>query len=324
MFKIQYKDGTVRSYEYGAIPTMVTGVSVTQNIDCIVKKGQKFQRGDTLCYNRDYFKLTSDGIPTFKMGVLMNIAFIENDNTIEDSSGVSKRAASRMGYEPVHRRSISIHKDSIVFDIVKLGQAVLNTHNLLIFDDGDIPQMFLKNEYIDEISELNRSTPKCKFSGKILRINVVYNCELSDMSESLRAVVKEITRPQNSKANFSNDPDEGFVKSKPLIGENKLGKVTVDEDSVVFDFYIQEKDSLDAGDKIFIASSLKSVISEIFEEPIIASDLKDVDTGKPLEIDCLFSQTSVSNRIVTSPMILGLGTRWCDALEKKLLDIWEA
>ncbi|MCP4394393.1 MAG: hypothetical protein GY804_09050 [Alphaproteobacteria bacterium] len=315
--KIKYKDGKVKTFQYGTVPTNNGGVYITQNISCDVEEGQKFKRGTTLLHNSDYFSITSDNVLTYKLGANLRIALMECDNTIEDSSGITRSGTAKLRFQPIHRRTIVLHKKCNVFDIAREGADLLNTDNLMVFDEGDIPDIFSTGLDLEELSELSRSMPKANHTGKVVKISCVYNCELKDMSDSLKKTVKKLIRKQDKLAAIADDSNSDFLPAKPLIGQEKLGKAIVSEESVVIDFYIQQLDSLDAGDKVVFGSSMKSINSEVLEYDLLAADIYD-EHNKRLQLDGLFSQTSIGNRVVNSPKILGIGQMWTDGMNKKI------
>jgi hypothetical protein len=67
------------------------------------------------------------------------------------------------------------------------------------------------------------------------------------------------------------------------------------------------------GDKIVFDSSLKSVTGKIHE---------DINTESDLKIDAVFSGSSISNRIVNSPIIMGMAERILETLEQQAIDIY--
>ena len=78
-------------------------------------------------------------------------------------------------------------------------------------------------------------------------------------------------------------------------------------------YYIQETVLADVGSKIVVDSSMKSIISDILENSV------STESGK--EIDVIFSCSSISNRIVCSPLIEGITESVMESLEKEITNM---
>jgi hypothetical protein len=321
VFKIRYKDGTEKTFKYGLVPTKNGGVYISQNIKCNVIKGQKIKKGDFLLYNEDYFIMTPDGIPTYSTGVNMYVAYVENSETMEDSAAFYKESAKKLGFNPIRRVTAVLHKDCNIYDNVDLNNFVYNTDTLLSYDDGDIPETFLKNiENLQDILDINKNKLIAEYTGKLVEIDIKYNCPLNEMSSSLQAYIKKYNTNKYKIAKIANNESD-FPKPKELIGERKIGKAIVDENSIVIDFYIQQDTSLETGDKTIFSSSLKSIPSKIIHMPFYAVDIKDKNNNQLL-LDAKFSASSDSNRIVLDNRIVGIGQRYIDKLKENIIDIY--
>ena len=77
---------------------------------------------------------------------------------------------------------------------------------------------------------------------------------------------------------------------------------------------IQEELGMEAGDKMVISNSLKSIVSHVAEKQHLS------ESGLP--VDILFSTTGVMNRIVSSPISVGIVERNMDALKQNVLTMY--
>ena len=84
----------------------------------------------------------------------------------------------------------------------------------------------------------------------------------------------------------------------------------------MFRFYIKQTLAVDGGDKVEFDGFLSSVVNEVIDG---GWDVED----KSVHIDALFSAIGISNRIINSPIIVGIGTRIAEQLEREILDIWK-
>jgi hypothetical protein len=80
-------------------------------------------------------------------------------------------------------------------------------------------------------------------------------------------------------------------------------------------FYIKEEIDAGIGDKIVYDSSLKSVISDVMDEPMV--------TQSGIEVDAVFSGTGINRRTITSPLTVGTVQRTLEKLEFNIIDMWD-
>jgi hypothetical protein len=171
-------------------------------------------------------------------------------------------------------------------------------------------------ETLDYLAKLNRVTPKAKFTGEIVKVEAYYSLPLTEMHQTLGKIVKDIIRLNNIKNKFSQGTSSSaqYPLSQPLPEGTKFKKVTFDKDTVVLRFFIKELITAGVGDKIVFDSSLKSVVG------VVTNDTPETESG--IKVDAVFSGSSISNRIVNSPMLVGIGERVLERLEESVLDIY--
>lgn len=320
MCKIQYKDGSIHTFPYGESFGVCSDLITTQKQQLIVQEGDKFKKGEILCYNPQFFEKDAYSRQVYwKHGVSSTVAFIEIAGDYEDSSTITKKFGEKLEIEPVQVRMITLDKNTFVHNYKHVGDMVDINDFLMVFEDAnvtDLSGMAKDNETLEYLAKLNRSTPRAKFSGKIVDIEMYLGCPVSEIHETLRTMYTEANRVKRARHRFTAGTPENLNNPdvKPITKGTKFKGVTFDENTVVIRYKIQEKLSAGVGDKIVIDSSLKSVISDVLADP--------VHTESGIEIDVLFSATSVSNRLVCSPLIVGIGERVLKELEKQCIDIW--
>lgn len=320
MCKIQYKDGSIHTFQFGELYGECADMVTTQKLELTVKVGDKFNRGDILCYNPQFFELdpTSRQVD-WKHGVPGMVAIMDCAGTFEDSNIITKRFGDKLEIEPVQLRAISFNANTFVHDVKKVGDQVDINDFLIVFEDAtmtDLSSVTTDDVALDYLAKLNRITPKAKFTGEIVKIEVFYSCPLSEMHPTLSKVVKDIIRTNNAKNKFSQGTSSSaqYPPSQPLPEGTKFKKVKFEKDTVVFRFFIKETITAGVGDKIVFDSSLKSVVG------VVIDDIPTTESG--VEIDAVFSGSSISNRIVNSPILVGVGERVLERLEESAIDMY--
>jgi len=307
--------------EYGDMYTNNGGGGFwcTQNIVINgFKEGDKVKRGDVILYNDKFFHAD----PTNKQvdlmfGTLANVAIIDNSFTVEDADIISGNLADKLEFNPVHLRDIVITKKTNVHKFADIDTHVNNTDPLMIFDQSELTDdMFGK---IDEetavlLGDVNRQTPKAKFTGKVVRIDAYYMGSTNDMSESAKKLVNHINHIKALKYQSAKGTDTGkdFYPSTSVTQSTRIGKVVIEEDTLIIRFYIQQEASCSGGDKIEFDSSLKSVCSAIEPDGWMSED-------GSVHCDALFSAVGICKRLINSPVLTGIANRCLEKVEQDIL-----
>lgn len=320
MCKIQYKDGTIHTFPFGEVYGECADMVTTQKLNLVVKKGEKFSRGDILSYNPQFFEYDpSTKQADWKHGVSAMVAIMDCAGTYEDSNIITHDLGQKLEIEPVEVRSLSISANTLIHSIKKMGDRVDINDPLMVFEDASVPDLdslSSNEEALEYLAKLNRMTPKAKVTGEIVKIEAFYSIPLQDMHPSLSRVVKEIIRVNTEKNRFSQGTSTSaqYPPSQPLPEGTKFKKVKFEKDTVVIRFFIKETLSAGVGDKIVFDSSLKSVVG------MVTNHQPQTESGR--KVDAVFSGSSISNRIVNSPILVGLGERVMEALEDTAVDIY--
>lgn len=322
LVKVKYKSGETVTFEFGHKQASVDGIYIDQPIVLNFKKGDKFKRGDILAYNSGFFipKHGSKQV-LWKHGVHANTAFLESGDTIEDSSAISSKLSKKLKMFPTHVRTIKVTNKTVLHDIVKVGDELESSDPLCVIEDEDISELSLVNEDDTEatelITDLNKKTPKAKHDGIVSKIDVLYSCEIDDMTPSLAKFVRNEVNKKNRKHNYSKDSSntDDFLKSTKVAVGTKYKNLEFDNDTIMIIIYITEDIGMSAGDKLVLDSSLKSVVGRVMYE--------EVRSDQGVDIDVLFGGISLSNRIINSPVRQGLAERILEKLEQDVLAIWD-
>jgi hypothetical protein len=324
MVKVEYSDGSVEVFHYGTDLTRNPGqgFDIKQNmvLSRDLKVGSRVKRGDVLAYNDKFFKQDPvSGHVDFMLGVTGRVAVVENDGTIEDSSIITKALADRLQFESVHARDVVINAGTTIHDFVDIGNHVSSTDALMIFDEADMPTDFKysdNKELMDMLGDLNRATPRAKFDGEIMRIEAYHSVPYTEMSKSVKAMVQHVRESTNAQASFAEGSSNSgeFPKHDTLPKDSKIGITALDNDTVMFRFYISHTSGMRGGSKLIYSSSLKSVVANVIQDTPIGAD-----DNEP--VDALTSWRGLNNRLVFGVVLTGLASRIVNDLEKRIVEL---
>lgn len=285
------------------------------------KKKDKVKQGDVIVYNDQFFQADPTNKQVdFMFGKLVNIVFIDAASTVEDSNIISEKLANELGFNPVHPRDIIISKTTNIHKYAAVGTKVSNTDPLMIFDQSEMTEdMFGK---VDEetavlLSNVNRQTPRAKFSGKIVKIDAFYLGTTEGMSNSARNLVNAINREKAKKYQQAKgtSSSSSFYPATDIKQSTRIGATVLDEDTLIIRFYVQQDTVCASGDKAEVATSLKSVCSSVSPESWVTED-------GSITCDMLFSQLSSHKRLINSPTLMGISNLCLERIERDVLDMY--
>lgn len=194
---ITYKDGTSRSIELGRRFGTVAGTTMPHHLETPLKVGDKVKKFDIVAFNSDYFKLDpfNPKQAIMKTGIIAKTALLECADTLEDSSVISEETAAKLASYVTKVREIVVKFDQNIHNLVKVGDEVdIETILCTLQDPFANNSSVFDEEALASLKLLSAYTPRAKYKGKVEKIEVFYNGDTEDMSESL----KEITHHSNS------------------------------------------------------------------------------------------------------------------------------
>lgn len=293
---VEYSDGERVGVELGRRYGNASGLTIPHYVTSDLVQGQSFKEGDPISYNTGFFErdaLNPKQI-VYKTSMMCKIALMESPDTLEDSSALSKRLAKRLSAEQTKIKDIVVSFGQEIHRLVKIGDVVEPESVLCIIEDElSARSGLLDSDSLDTLRIMEADTPLAKISGMVERIEVFYNGEIEDMSQSLRAIVEAsdarlVKRFESAgKEAFSGDVGDDFrIGTDPLMMENACIRI-----------YMTANVAAGVGDKGVFFNQMKTVFGRVFDDDIVAED------GTP--IDVIFGQVSIDNRIVGSPPIIG-------------------
>jgi len=276
-----------------------------------VKKGDKVSEGDCLYYDKGYFEpdLFDPKKVIYRAGTVANVAFNEIQETWEDAGMISKKLADETTMDYVKVRDVIINASDNVYKVVKPGQEVKGTTPLFILTTGI-------EDFGDEIDEKTlellttylSSSPKAKYEGVIIKIQVFYNCDKKDLSPTLRKLVNETK-------NFNYIKETGETYDSKVDSSYSVRGKPLEEGKVHIKFYIKINADMGTGDKGVFANQLKTTITTVYDYPIVN------ESGE--NIDALFSYKGVSARIVSSTDLMGTSAKILELIGKKAVELYK-
>lgn len=245
---VTYKDGSTKQVEIGRRYGSSGGFNTAHDITTHLKKGDKVKKGDAIAYNSDFF--TSDpmkpGKLAMKTGVLGKVALIEHPYTFEDSTAITRNFGENTRVKTVVKKEVVVNFDQSIHRLAKPGTVVKIDDPLCYIEDSITHDGNLFDENsIDLLRNLSKSAPKSSINGVIDKVEVFYNGDKEDMSESLMKIANasdnKLVALQKAlgKKPYTGEVDDTYrVDGNPLL-----------VDTAVIVFTISSNQGISVGDK---------------------------------------------------------------------------
>lgn len=296
---VEYEDGTKKGIELGRRYGNAEGATIPHDVTTDLKVGDKFKVGDLLSYNTGFFErdFFDPSQVVWKAGTTVTVALMESPLTLEDSSAISQKTADLLMTKTSKVREIIVNFKQSISHLVKVGQTVESGNILCVIEDAATARNELFDEKsIDTLRLAQAMMPPAKFAGTVERIEVFYHGEKEDMTDSLRAIANASDRELAARhkavgrSTTSGAVDESFrSEGNPLNLDTLAIKITITADVPA-----------GVGDKGVFGNQMKTVFGKVLED--------EVTTESGQVVDAIFGQKSISDRIVTSPEVIGTTT----------------
>lgn len=337
---LEYKDGSHQAVNLK--PKIVKngggGFFMSNQLETNYNVGDKFKKNDSIAWHKEFFRKDFDGTTRMTVGSLQKIAVMAEYGTHEDATFITKKMSKDMGSEMTFCMSVVVGKNSNIDFIAHEGDHIEVGDTIIQFDtsyDESELNKLLANlakdpRLMEAVMEDSRNNIKSKYAGKIEAVKVYATVDTDEMSDSLSKAVKEIYAKTKKKLAILNkyDKESSIVKCGMLVDEptgklspNKFGVLAgekVDDDSILFKFYISHVEPLEVGSKIANHTALKNTICEIIPE-----GFEPWSSFRPEEeVSTIISCNSILNRMVPSILLSALGNKCQIELKRKLRDIY--
>ena len=311
--------GQIKSYSYTDQHTPISGAYVLQTRKANVQVGDKIKTGDIITYNDGFF--VPDPMSkqvTFKHGVAAYVAVIEKPTNHEDACEMSRDFSTRLKMRPAHLKPVVTNAAAVVLKVAKVGDHVETSDSICVISDDYIIQGTYDEsiETMDIMEKLSRQTPSAGYTGTIKSFRVLYGCDREALSDSLKTLLKGYEKEVREVYKALHTSGDLAMPDRPgwIAPGTKYKGIDITDDTVILEFMIEETLDMGEGDKLVLSNAAKSIVSYVNEKPHIT------ESGIP--IDILFSTTSFSNRILTSPFVVGIVERICDKLKQDVIKLY--
>lgn len=293
---VEYDDGERVGAKLGRIYGNASGLTIPHSVASPLKVGDVVAQGDPIAYNTGFFEpdfLNPKHI-VWKSTMLVRTVLLESSDTLEDSSAISTRMASRLSTGATKVRDVFVNFGQVLHNTVEEGTKVSAEDILVIIEDElSARSNMLDVDSIASLRNLQADAQEAKVKGVVERIEIFYNGDVEDMSESLRKLVKKTDKAMKERAmSVGEGPTTGMVPPDFRIGADPLLL-----DQACIRFYITSEVGMGVGDKAVFCNQMKTVVGRVFND--------DIETESGVKIDAVFGARSVGDRIVPSPYIQG-------------------
>lgn len=317
LMEVTYNDGTKNVFRIDDQYEYAESIVIQQNLVTNFKVGDKFKKQDVLTYNKNFFTRDNfTGQADYTTGVMTNVAFIETDTTLEDSTEISEALSKKLAIDPVNPKVITLSAKSKVYKALSIGDKVEVSTPLMVFEEdpvGDDNGLTVDESTVELLGDLNRATPTAGYSGEIVHIDAYYGGSISNMNPSVAKLVNAAIAEVNAASKLASGSMRAneFVKSTQVPIGSKFKGIEFDEDTVMFIYYIKERIPHSTGDKLVLCNQLKATTAAIFPKPV------QTESGVP--VDMFFSQRGVNARKCLSPFLTGMISRIIEKTEKNII-----
>lgn len=302
---------------------VVTGHVVPHEIVCDLEVGTKFDKDTVIAYHPKFFvrDWRNPSQVVAMGGYVANIALMENNETFEDSSLISRKLSQKLKTTVSHTRTITANFDQAIRNLVDVGQE-LDTDDILAYIEDSVSANF---DFFDEAStealrRLGQPAPRAKFLGKVEKVEVFYFGDREDMSDSIRKIADKYDARRAREAKelgvFTATTGEVFAPSR-------IDGLSLELDMIAIRIYITHGRGMGSGDKIVVGNQKKSVVSAVFDGEL-RTEGPVFKGGQPWDIDLQFSYRAINARIVNSAILFGMSSILVQNIESEMLKAYDS
>jgi hypothetical protein len=244
---VEYKDGSTQSIQLGRRFGSAAGSVYPHQVVTGLKKGESFSSGKCIAYNSNFFSPDplDPNVVLWRGGVICKTAFMEANDTFEDSSVISEEIAKQLGTGVTHVRHLFFNFEQTVRNLVEVGTVVDNETILCTIEDAITADNDLfSSDTLDTLKLLSGNTPRAKYAGHVEKIEVFYFGDIEDMTPTLRAITEKADKQLAKQCR---------ALGKPVVTGSMTDSIRVDStvlqlDNLVVKIYITETDGAGVGD----------------------------------------------------------------------------
>lgn len=279
------------SYPLGRVFGNHEGHTYPHDLVTKLKVGDKVAKGDVLSYNTKFFTENpfNPKQVDWMQGMIAPIAFMEGEFTLEDTNLLGPELSDGLSTEGTGIRNITARFDQELHNVYKVGDEVdSDTIIALLEDRVSTTNDVFREDSVNTLRALSSHAPKAKYTGRVDKLEVFYNGELEDMSDSLRKLVQQSDRIRKKAAGS----DSSLAVTGRVNGTMRVDGNPVELNTAVIRVYISYWSKAIGGSKVVFANQMKSTIREV--SPV------SIKTELGYTVGGVFGKVSNDNRIVNS------------------------
>lgn len=317
LLTVRYKSSQEVSFELGVKFVNSKGHTYKHTYVSEYKEGDEFKKDDCLVYCKEFFipDILNKGRVIFLLSGTVTTAIVDFLETLEDGSCVSQEGSQSLVTEEVNKRNIVIDASHEIMNLLSVGTVVESDDILCTLEDPLLAKTSSVYNAVasDALKRLAGNTPRCRYRGKIEKIDMMYFCNFEELSPSLQKLAKEC---DSHRAFVSKSTNGSKAVSGQLYEPTRVHGEQVNRGQVVLTVYISYSIGMAAGDKHVVANQLKSVVTR----NLVGTN----ETESGLRIDSWFGYQSISNRIVQSPELMGILNRLLRVLTERAVAAYDS
>ena len=147
-------------------------------------------------------------------------------------------------------------------------------------------------------------SPKAKVKGTVSKVIAFYNFDPKEASKSVQDLIAYSDKVLTKATGYTGKVGPGYTIQGKLL----------EPDSLELKIYIDVNETMGTGDKCIVANQLKCTVGEVFDY--------DMTTESGDAIDAVFSNLSISARIVNSPNLIGTTTTLLKKVEDDVIKMY--
>lgn len=312
LITIEYTAGEktyTKSYKLGRYFGRHEGGTYPHDIVTQMHVGQTVHKGDIVTYNAKFFEpdLISPTQVNWKAGVMARTVLVEGADTLEDSSAISEELSRKLTAQITKTKYITVRFDQAIHGLVKAGDVVGPETILCTIEDAlTATSDAFTGQSLDTLQAISNQVPKAKVTGRVDKVEVFYNGEREDMSDSVGKVVLLGDRLRKREAMVS---PERIAETGRVDSTLRLDGKPVELDTIVIRVYITQDVNAIGGDKAVFANQMKTT----FRRTLVGVN----ETQRGETIDAIFGKVSIDNRVVISVYLIGTTNVLCRLLAER-------
>jgi len=311
---VEYDDKETVGYEIGRRFGNAAGLIIPHSVVTRLKVGDKVKPGDAIVYNEGFFEpdMFDDKKVILKSYTNAKTVFWESHQTLDDSSAISARMTTKLKTKVTKMKTIVVRFDQSISRLVSVGDHIESDDILCIIEDSITASNKLFDEKnLETLKAVGAQTPRAHVKGVVEKVEVFYNGEKEDMSDSLVNIVNAGNRDLKKQAEslnrkvYTGSVDGGFRTEADPLGL----------DCCAIRIYITTPVNMSVGDKIVFANQMKSVAGNVLD--------KDYVTESGEVIDAVFGARSIEARMVTSAYMIGMTNTLLKVIAKRAVAVYK-